>query len=148
MIRWDTVEVKTAVDLVTHFVLTVMLAGYFRWLTNGWAWPALAVTGGILIDADHFIDHFLFYGWRFNFADFFCHRYQSCGKCYIFFHSWEIVFMLWALSLVVSWLTPLASGMTLHLVTDNLYSHRQNPQYLFLWHRWRRGFAVEKDASN
>ena len=81
----------TTIDLVTHVIVTLVLVYYFWRASGGWLWPVLTVIGGILIDMDHFFDYFLYYGIKFNFFDFFDHRYKSSGKSYALFHSIEII---------------------------------------------------------
>ena len=111
----------TAVDLSVHMVVTIALSLYFYELTNGWSWPILSVVGGILIDIDHFIDYFLHFGFRFNLMSFLRHEYQASGKCYVFFHSWEILLILWVLAIGLQSVTPLAVGMTGHMLVDGVY---------------------------
>jgi len=135
---------RTTVDLSMHIVLTLLLACFFRWLTGGWTWPLLVFVGGILIDVDHFIDYFLYFGMRFNLSDFYCHRQLASGKCRIIFHSWEILIAMWALSIAFSWIIPIASGMTVHILVDYLYSHRCKPLFLSLIYRWYHHFKLEK----
>ena len=128
-----------------HLVLAVAFAVFFYWFTGGWAWPILAIIGGILIDIDHFIDYFRHFGPRFSLIDFFGHRYRASGKCYILFHSWEIILILWVFSAVFVWITPLVAGMTVHMETDLLSSHRKNPRILFLSYRLSRDFKLPED---
>ena len=132
----------TAVDLSVHVVITIALSLYFYVLTGGWVWPMLSVIGGILIDIDHFIDHFLYFGFRFNLMSFLRHEYQASGKCYVFFHSWELLGILWFISVFVQWVFPIATGMTGHMIVDSLISHRTNLMSLSLIYRWRHGFNI------
>ena len=147
IVESDSRQISTAVDLAVHFILTVVLAGFFYWLTGRWIWPALAVVGGILIDIDHFIDYYRYFGIRFNARDFFGHKYLASGKCYVILHSWELVLCVWILSLFFAGVTPLAAGMTLHMVIDHWLSHRKTPRFLFLLYRWRRGFELPEDGG-
>lgn len=135
---------ETAIDLAAHLILAAGLVFFFRWLTGGWVWSILGFIGGILIDIDHFIDHFLYYGPKFRVADFFRRGYQKSGKCYVIFHSWEIIFVLWIISIKVSWVTPLATGMTIHIITDCMFTHCREILFLSLIYRWRNGFELEK----
>ena len=112
--------VTTTVDLSIHVVCAAVLAAFFYWITGRLLWPILAVVGGILIDIDHFVDYFSFYGLRFVFSDFYCQNYGVSSKRYVFFHSWEIIIALWIASVWVLWITPLVAGMTVHLLADYL----------------------------
>ena len=141
-------RILTTLDLVTHLVLTLLFAWFFYWLTGRWEWPVLSVVGGILIDLDHFIDYHLCYGLKFNIGDFFHHRYATdSGKCYVFLHSWEIIALLWIISAFFPIVTPLAAGMTLHLLTDFLISHRGEILFLSLIYRWYHGFNWDRMST-
>ncbi|MFQ5952711.1 MAG: hypothetical protein ACE5JK_04825 [Candidatus Omnitrophota bacterium] len=134
----------TAIDLTTHFVLTLALAWFFYRFTGRWDWSLLVVLGGVFIDLDHLIDYFLYFGWKFNLKDFFSHKYLASGRVYVIFHSWELVAIMWAFSFIFSWAIPIASGMTLHLLIDFFFSHRSRPLFLFLFFRWYNRFKLDK----
>lgn len=137
------------IDLALHFAITVSLAVLFRVYTGGWIYPALAVCGGILIDLDHFFDYFRHYGFKLNIADFFGHTYLASGKMFVPLHSWELVVILWTLSLWVKWVIPVASGITLHLMVDQFLSHRKDPLIYFITYRLYHRFELNKlDAKH
>jgi len=142
--KWRRKPLDTVVDIITHVMLSLILAVFFRWLTCGWTWPVLAFMSGIFIDIDHFIDHFAHYGMRFNLRDFFKSGFLVSGRCYVLFHSWELIAAMWGLSLIFMWMTPVATGVTVHILTDYCFRHRSNPKFLSLFHRWRYGFELEK----
>ena len=133
----------TFFDLTVHFVSTILLALFFLKATGGWVWPVLSIVGGILIDTDHLIDHFRHYGLKFKTKDFFNHGYLESGKCYVLFHSWELVIFLWILSYWVIGVTPLVTGMTLHMLIDFMISKRTNPMFFSLYYRWKHRFDVK-----
>lgn len=134
---------NTLIDLSVHAVLTLLLAGYFYYHTGSWVWAVLSVIGGIFIDVDHFIDHFLYFGTRFDLMSFLKHEHLASGKCYVFLHSWELLGMLWFFSVFVKWLFPVAAGMTCHMMVDSLISNRANLMSLSLIYRWRHAFNVK-----
>jgi len=143
-IKFDKKLFSVIADLTAHLVLAFVLAWLFRRLTGGWLWSVLAVIGGILIDSDHFLDYFLFYGPKFNLKIFLGDRYRTSGKCYSIFHSWEIVALMWMLSGRVYWFVPLATGMTVHLLTDCLFSRGTNILYLSILFRWYHKFSMNE----
>ena len=143
-VRLTEKQFLTILDLATHLVLTLILAGFFRWLTDGWTWSVLGIIGGILIDLDHFVDYFLYYGPKINLSDFFNHRYLASGKCYIFLHSWEVIMLMWIFSFYFFWLTPVAAGMTLHLLTDWFFGSHSRLIHLSLIYRWHHKFNTDK----
>ncbi|MFH1847203.1 MAG: hypothetical protein ABH869_06600 [Candidatus Omnitrophota bacterium] len=141
--RTGELAIKTAIDLFLHFIFTFLLAVFFKNFTGSWVWPFLAVAGGIFIDIDHFIDYHLYYGFKFHIGDFFKRGYLASGKCYIVFHSWELVFVLWLLAVPVISITPLVLGMTIHLLIDQFYSRGPKTLSLFFFYRWYHHFSAD-----
>ena len=129
---------ETILDLLTHFGVTLGLAWFFYMLTGGWSWPALAVLGGVFIDLDHFIDYFGYFGWKFDLKAFFEHGYMASGKVYVFFHSWELVVILWTFSLVLPWAIPL------HLLIDVLFAQHSKPEFMSLIYRASKNFDLDQ----
>lgn len=137
-------NILTFIDLTIHLIIAFVLALFFRWLTGGWAWPVLAIIGGILIDLDHFIDYFLYFGPRFSLADFFGHKYIASGRIYVIFHSWEITAVLWLVSAKVLWVTPFVTGISAHLLVDCFFRPRPNILFYSLVYRSIHGFRKEE----
>ncbi|MDP8299573.1 MAG: hypothetical protein P9L88_06705 [Candidatus Tantalella remota] len=137
-------HILTAIDLVVHLVLSAILAVVFYVFRGGWCWPVLAVVGGVLIDVDHFLDYFVYFGKRFNVYDFFERKYNKSGKSYRIFHSWEIVILLWIFSPAIPWLFPLAAGVTGHILIDVYLNRHADFKALFLIYRWKHGFDPGK----
>ncbi len=135
---------RTIIDLAAHLTCTLVLAVWFYHITAGLLWPFMAFLGGVLVDVDHFLDYFLHFGASFVPVDFFTHRQKISGKCYIIFHSWEIIFVLWISSIFVIWLTPLVTAMTVHLLIDHFTSHRSNPLFYSLTYRIKHKFSFER----
>ena len=133
----------TSIDLALHLAVSVAMAVYFYWLTGGWSWPVLAIIGGVLIDMDHFVDYFLHFGLNFNILGFFTHRHLASGKIYVLLHSWELVIALWLGSLAFLWITPLAAGMTAHLLIDTFSRRKKSILFYSLFYRIGRGFSRE-----
>jgi len=132
----------TAADLALHFTVTSALAWYFFLRTGGWLWPALCFTGGVLVDLDHLIDYFRYYGLHFDLKEFFSHRHLERGKVRLVFHSWELVMLFWLLSAKISYFLPLAAGMTGHMMIDQFTFHRESVFFYFLIYRWHHRFDL------
>ena len=117
------------------------------------AWPVLlvaALLGGFFIDADHMIDQIIVFGLDldpgklFKGASFF----QS-DKAYIFFHGWEYVPVLIALSFIFkmvgldqnwqAFTLTLAFSMLGHLLVDSLHNEMSWKGYSVI-NRLRYGF--------
>jgi len=128
-------RIATIVDLVLHFFTALVLSLFFLWIKGGWLWPALCILGSIFIDLDHFIDYFIYYGFKLDLKKFFTHKYVTSGKVYIVFHSWELILILLMFSFKISWLVPFAAGMTVHLLIDQFISHTGKPLFYFLTYR-------------
>lgn len=134
----------TALDITSHIVLSLALAFIFYKMTGGWLWPVLAVAGGVLIDLDHLLDYFLYYGFKIDVRGFFLHKYIKRGTVYSLFHSWELIAIIWLLGIVYDFCIPLAAGMTLHLATDLIYSYTRRPLRTFFTYRLIKGFRLDK----
>lgn len=131
------------IDLGSHIVLSSALSCLFYFSTGRLNWVFLCILGGVFIDMDHLIDYFLYFGRRFSLMDFVHHSYLDSGKVYIFFHSWELITILWGISFIGSWLIPLAAGMTAHLIIDQ-FSWNKASLFYFLLYRRHYGFSTEK----
>jgi len=134
------------IDLDSHAFLTLVLAGFFYSYTGRLLWPLLCVVGGILIDTDHLIDYFLYYGRRFELSKFMYQGTLNTSKGYVLLHSWELVVFFWCISPAVPWAVPVAAGMTGHLVIDQL-GRGKSRFFYFLLYRWWHRFEY-KDLSN
>lgn len=105
-------------------------------------YPILFLMGEIFIDLDHFIDYFIFAGFKFNLKDFFNSVFLTSGKVYVFFHSWELVLLLIMGGFFLRYepLFILSGGMTVHLLVDQF--QRYNRFFYFLIYRKKQGFKV------
>ncbi|MCG8431533.1 MAG: hypothetical protein MJA29_10225 [Candidatus Omnitrophica bacterium] len=130
-------------DLVYHAVGTFVLAAAIYLHTRDSGCVALVVLGGILIDVDHFIDYALVFKSKFHLRKFLLSDYLKSGKIYIILHSWELIILLGAVSLLTDsyGLFLLSLSMAMHLGIDSI--QRMNPLLYFLVVRILRRF----DAS-
>ncbi len=130
-------------DLLMHFLIALVISGVIYLKTRNAVLVAVFVVGGILIDLDHFYDYFLFAGWRFDPGEFFGSKPLRMGKVYLYLHSWELNFLVFAAGLALKSpaLLILALGMAVHLAVDNL--QRENPLFYFIVYRMRKKFDVE-----
>jgi len=137
--------------LSIHLFLS-LLAGFVAW--RMWKCPAVSflsgITGGFLIDLDHFIDYFLAFGTHFRF-DYFIVGYQflKSDKLYIFFHAWEYGILLVGLVFVVknrilkSIFLGVALGLFFHLATDVVVDEVPPATYS-ITQRIQNDFDIEK----
>lgn len=133
---------KLTLDLLAHLIVTLSLACIFFAKGNSLMAVFCCFVGGILIDLDHLLDYFSWYGNKFNIKDFLGSRYfAESGKLYLPFHSWELIIMLWvgAFATGLGWIYALSSSMTAHMVIDHAI-HKKKPLYYSLVNRWIKGF--------
>lgn len=132
---------------IGHLSLS-LLAGYVCFKSykriSGFA-PAL--LSGFLVDLDHLIDYFIHKGLGFDLSNFISGRhYHETNTAFIFFHSWELVFLLGVLAYFSKkkhiW-CPLILGLTLHLLWDYLTNPAHWYTY-FIIARYLQGFALDK----
>lgn len=107
-----------------------------------------ALLSGVFIDLDHFFDHFLTFGFNFNYDYFIKGEYfLRSGKTYIVFHGFEYVIILGILSIFLQdkkkkmILTSLMLSMFFHLIVDILLFSIPIKNYFILYrifHYFRR----------
>ncbi len=133
----------TIKDLLLHFFSTLIFSSIIYFKSGNLLYGLIFILGGIFIDLDHLIDYFLFFKNRFNPADFFKLNFIKSGKVYVFFHSWEINFLLFIFGLGIksSPLLILTLGMSVHLIIDNL--QRKNLFFYFLIYRIIKKFDLK-----
>lgn len=102
----------------------------------------------IAIDADHLFEYARACGIKkFSFRSFcqWCYDFRV-GKLWLFFHSFELLFLLWGiiflLKLNLYWVS-FACGITFHMILDCLFNPIFAWSYFFIF-RWRKNFCVEK----
>ena len=88
---------KLLLDELVHLALALGVGLIFYWRYRRWELILSALFVGVLIDVDHLIDYFLYFGARINLSNFFNVKsyMEASGKIYVFFHAWEWVIFLW-----------------------------------------------------
>ena len=131
-----------------HLLSSTVVAGASYAATNSPSIAAAALGTGVLIDGDHLFD----YGYYLlckkcgrkqpNFKDFFRNNYQGTGKMFLPLHSYELLILLWLVSL--AWLsTSLAIWLTVSFLTHIMLDHFSNRMPLrayFFTFRLRKSF--------
>ena len=107
-----------------------------------------ALLSGVFIDLDHFLDHFLTFGFHFNYDYFIRGEYfLRTGKTYIVFHGFEYVIILGILSIFLQdkkkkmIFIALTLAMFFHLIVDILLFSIPIKNYFILYrifHDFRR----------
>jgi hypothetical protein len=118
----STFFINSIIDITVHLLLTAIISLVIYLKSRNFSYIAFFAAGGILIDVDHFLDHFLYYRFKFNIRDFISCNSLASGKAYVLLHSWEINLLVFLAGL---WfdsphLLFLALGLTIHLGVDNL----------------------------
>ena len=87
------------IHLSIHFILAVLVGYYFGWrFKQVWLGIIIGIMGGFLIDFDHVLEYFLYYGWHFNMQYFIESRqFLLTDKIRIYFHAWEYFPLLYFL---------------------------------------------------
>ena len=119
------------IDISFHVIVSSLL-GYAVWrLFDSHDKKIFTISlfftllGGVLIDVDHFIDHFLSFGLNFNYDYFIKGEYfLRSSRAYIVFHGFEYVILFGVLALLVKArirkvvFIAIALGMLSHLLID------------------------------
>lgn len=123
-------------------IVSICVWAYFRSISCA----VVSFAAGVLLDADHVIDHCATHGFTLKLRD----VYDSClnirlKKLYLVLHSYEMVAFLW---LAIFWFglsniwMALAIGWTQHLLIDQV-TNPINPLGYFLMFRIAKGFKKE-----
>jgi len=107
----------------------------------------ISLAAGVLIDVDHILDYYLQQGITLKIKNiyFWCLE-TRCKFLFIFFHSLELVFLLWIIislfKLNLFWVA-FAIGITQHMVLDVLFNREVNIFGYFLSFRIIKKFRKE-----
>lgn len=121
------------IDVAYHICFS-LVSGFIAWELYGLSnrksliiSVISALLSGVFIDLDHFVDHFLTFGFHFNYDYFIRGEYfLRTGKTYILFHGFEYVILLGILSIfskakkIKMILIALGLAMLFHLIVDIL----------------------------
>jgi membrane-bound metal-dependent hydrolase YbcI (DUF457 family) len=130
---------------IIHFIALIPAALLIWYKTKSVKSLIVLFAAGILIDIDHLIDYFAYYGMQINALDFISADYfKYSGLAIVPFHGWEWVIITLLLAYKRGWksvFTPIALGLLTHLIVDSINIH-SFLFYSFLY-RMSRGFMVE-----
>lgn len=143
------------IDIGFHVVISLFL-GYSVWRIFGLndrksLLMSLAFTflGGVLIDVDHFLDHFVSFGFNFNYDYFIKGEYfLKSHKAYIIFHAFEYVIIAGLFAFFLKGrkkkmiFCGLALGMLFHLSID-IFLFPNPMRGYFILYRILNGFNVD-----
>ncbi len=134
-------RVKLSIDIALHFFLSAFISAWIYLNTGNVIYAAVFIFGGIFIDLDHLIDYF-FSTNKFSLKAFLNSSYLKSGKVYLFLHSWEIGFIIFAVSMAVNsyGLLMLSLALSIHMFIDN--TQRENPLFYFLSYRFYKKFDI------
>jgi len=144
-----------SIHILIHFALAV-LSGFLvgRYYKNIKLGIIFGIIGGFLIDLDHVLEYFLFYGLHFNLTYFLEGReFLLSDKIRLFFHAWEYIFIFLVLIIIFRkrilikfvFITIMLAG-TVHLISDCLINNYP-PQNYSLIYRARVRFAMQEILS-
>lgn len=131
---------RTFIDISIHLVTTILLSVLIYLKMGSIFYVFCVILGGIFIDLDHLIDHFMFFKNKFTFRDFFRHTHLKSKKAYVLFHSWELNLILFIAGLLLNSqaLIILVLAASMHLAVDNI--QRKNKLFYFLLYRLHNKF--------
>lgn len=143
------------IDIGFHVIVSLAL-GYFIWRLFGLRDKKnllislfFTFLGGVLIDVDHFLDHFLAFGFNFNYDHFINGEYfVRTGNTYIIFHGFEYVILFAILAVffknkkIKMIMIALTLGMFSHLLIDTFLFPNPIMGY-FILYRLLHGFNVD-----
>jgi len=138
-------------DELVHLSLSLAVGGFFYYRHRDWRLILAALVTGFLVDLDHWLDYFFYYGPMVNLKLFFGPpSYMALSrKIYVLFHGWEY---LVPLALIGHWLEKrwkiknlavvLVLAYFFHLLWDQL-CYGQHPLAYFFTYRFLNYFSIE-----
>ncbi|MFC1514608.1 hypothetical protein ACFL5X_01740 [Candidatus Omnitrophota bacterium] len=127
-------------DVASHLCIGLIGSGLIYIALGNKLYALAFFLGSIFIDLDHLIDYFMYFGFHFSLKKFFSLEYLRSGKVYMFFHSWELFIIIFAVSIAFDFF-PLfffSLAIAVHLLFDTL--HRIRPLFYFLIYRAAKNF--------
>ncbi|MBN2120855.1 MAG: hypothetical protein JW734_07370 [Candidatus Omnitrophica bacterium] len=139
---------RSLIDISVHAGTSVIGAVLIYFFYKNPFYILSFFIGSIFIDLDHFIDYFLYYGFRFNLRKFVGVEYLASGKVYMFIHSWEILIILLSVSLIfrLDYLFFFSIGMSIHLLIDTF--HEIRPLFYSIFFRMHKKFNAHVLCPN
>lgn len=129
-----------------HALVSISLGALFWYFSKSLYAGVLCAACGIFVDIDHIVEYLIHYGGKGFTVRKFLHAFHEMlfDKLYVFFHSIEIVIILW---IVVSFTQNIyafaaALGISTHLILD----FAGNPLHFFSYfiaRRIARGFKTD-----
>ncbi len=137
----------------THILSSVVLALVIYYFLKSTAASLAVILSGIFIDLDHILDFLISRPDRyFNLKDFFLtenYMRRKNHKAYVPLHSYELLLLLWLLTYYKEWnpiLIGLSSGLTLHLILDDIGNHLKTLSYFLIFRAYKK-FDVFRDTG-
>jgi len=135
----------------THILSSVVLALVIYYFLKSTAASLATIISGIFIDLDHILDFLISSPDKyFSIKDFLSTKNYMCQKnhkAYVPLHSYELLLLLWILTYYQNWhpvLIGLSSGLTLHLVLDDIGNHLKTLSYFLIFRAYKK-FDVFRD---
>ena len=129
-----------------HVISSIPIGVGFYLLSRSIPATVACVFSTILIDVDHLIDYFLTFGLKLRIKDFFqATRDLRYRKFHLFFHSYELLFLLLFIfafnrnRILLGFIT----GLGVHLLFDQCYNPVKSFSYFFIY-RLKNSFKKEK----
>lgn len=131
--------------LLGHFLIGLSV-GFIFYLETGDPWlVVVSVLANFLIDLDHLFDYWVATGFNLKAREFFKVDYFEINKkVYVPFHSWELVVVIFLLSLFpsLSWIgLTISVSLFFHIVWD-AFSYKINGRSYFLIWRFLHEFKI------
>jgi hypothetical protein len=126
-----------------HALVSVLVSAVFFYFTSSPLAALLCFLAGVVIDADHLLDFWIYKSRVIVTREIFAHFYNQFGKIYVILHSYEIIIALLLFGCifhkVMIHLFAIAIGMLIHIILD-FFSYEMHPASYFFTYRLLRKF--------
>lgn len=132
-------------DELKHGIINLLFAGLFYYKYKNLKLSLLVLFVTYIIDIDHLVDYFLYYGASFSFSTFIGLDYfRITQRAVVPFHAWEWVILLVMTSTQTKkyklTLLAIATGMFAHLIWDSITVG--SPLFYSILYRISQSFIV------
>lgn len=133
---------------VRNHIISSGIISYIVYLlsANSMSNAVASFLAGILIDADHFLDYFLNYGFSCNLRNIYeVLDKMKINRIYLILHSYELLIIFWASIFLIplnSLYLAMAIGFTQHIFLDQIFNPVM-PRAYFLSYRIINKFNKE-----
>ncbi|OGV56098.1 MAG: hypothetical protein A2017_16045 [Lentisphaerae bacterium GWF2_44_16] len=120
-----------------HITASLLVSGLLFWIFKSIPMTLISFISGVLIDVDHLLEYMISPHMKLDIAHFFKFFEKNLTKkAFLFFHSWELLAVLFVICWSSGWdlwIAGLLIGMAQHMILDQIFNPTSAYSYFFIW---------------